>query len=205
MLGRLMLSSATPSPVRMSAPTGSPAIPPHTPTQRPAGSAARSVRSILLRTAGWSPSACGANVGWVRSMARTYCVRSFVPIEKKSASRASSGAMSAAEGTSIMMPISTGATPASRRTRSAISRAARTSSMVATIGSMIFTGPSAEERVLLLRQRDVGHDLVAADVERAEDERPAVERVDHRGVGLVLLVLAGSRVPVEEQELGAHE
>ena len=31
------------------------------------------------------------------------------PIEKKSASRASSGAMSAAEGTSIMMPISTGA------------------------------------------------------------------------------------------------
>ena len=141
-----MLSSSTPSPVRMSAPTGSPAMPPQTPTHRPAAAAARTVRSTARSTAGWSPSAWGASVGCVRSMASTYCVRSLVPIEKKSASRASSGAISAAEGTSIMTPISTGAAASSRRTRSAISRAARTSSTDDTMGSMIRSGPRAEAR-----------------------------------------------------------
>ena len=68
-------------------------------------------------------------------MASTYCVRSLVPIEKKSASRASSGAISAADGTSIMIPISTGAAPSSWRTRSAISRAARSSSTDETMGT----------------------------------------------------------------------
>ena len=35
----------------------------------------------------------------------------------------------------------------------------------------------AEERVLLRRQRQVGHLLVAADVERAQDERQPVQRL----------------------------
>ena len=77
----------------------------------------------------------------MRSIASTYCVRSFVPMEKKSTSRANSAAMSAADGTSIMMPISTGGTPSSARTCSATSFAARRSSSEAIIGNMILTGP----------------------------------------------------------------
>ena len=38
------------------------------------------------------------------STAMVYCVRSFVPTEKKSTSRASTSVMMAALGTSIMMP-----------------------------------------------------------------------------------------------------
>ena len=79
-------------------------------------------------------------------MASTYCVRSLVPIEKKSACAASSGAMITAEGTSIMMPVSSRPAPNSCRTLSVIAWASRRSATVAIIGYMIFTGPCAAAR-----------------------------------------------------------
>ncbi len=54
--------------------------------------------------------------------------------------------MSAADGTSIMIPISTGGTPSSTRTFSAISFAARRSESDVIIGNMIFTGPVTDAR-----------------------------------------------------------
>ena len=55
-------------------------------------------------------------------------------------------AMSAADGTSIMIPISTGGTPSSARTFSAISFAARKSESEVIIGNIILTGPVVEAR-----------------------------------------------------------
>src|SRR5438445_574399 len=112
----LMLSSSTPSPVRIRAPSGSPAIPPHTPTHVPTGAAAWTTRWIKRKTAGCSPSTCAPRLGCRRSIASVYCARSLVPIEKKSTSAANSSAISAADGTSTIMPISTGAAPTSCRT-----------------------------------------------------------------------------------------
>ncbi len=152
-------------------------------------------------------------------------------MEKKSHSFANSAAIATVDGTSTMMPISTGGTPSSARTCSATSFAARRSSSVAIIGNMIFTGPvtrravdgaelrqkqlglaqakpdaaHAEERIVLLRLRQIRHDFVAADVERADDERQAVERLRHRAVGLELLVLGRRRVALEKEKLGAQQ
>ena len=50
-----------------------------------------------------------------------------------------------------------------------------------------------------------GRVLVAADVERAHDQRQPVERPHHLGQRLVLLVLGRRLVAAEEQELGAHQ
>ena len=44
--------------------------------------------------------------------------------------------------------------------------------------------------------------LVVADVEGADGDRPGRHRLDHRAVGLVLLVLVGQGVAADEQELG---
>ena len=46
-------------------------------------------------TAGFRPSTCGASFGCPRSIASVYCVRSLVPMEKKSASRANCAAITA--------------------------------------------------------------------------------------------------------------
>ena len=63
----------------------------------------------------------------------------------------------------------------------------------------------AEERVVLDGDVQVRSVLVPADVQRAHDQREAVELADHRRHRLVLLVLARRLVPAEEQELGAHQ
>src|SRR5579883_2989765 len=89
MAGTLALSSVTPRPVRISAPFGSLARPPQTPTHFPAWLAACTVWAIMRSTAGCSASACFASCGCRRSIASTYCVRSLVPMEKKSISCAS--------------------------------------------------------------------------------------------------------------------
>ena len=47
--------------------------------------------------------------------------------------------------------------------------------------------------------------FVCADVERAEDQRPALQSLRDARVGGDLLVLARHRVPLEEQELRAEE
>ena len=49
---------------------------------------------------------------------------------------------------------------------------------------------SAERGIVLGRQRQIGHRLVAADIERADDQRAAAERVGDRRIGRALLVLA---------------
>ena len=66
-------------------------------------------------------------------------------------------------------------------------------------------GAEAHERVVLLLEAQVGDLLVAADVERADDDRLAL--ADERGllVGLELLVLGGHGGFVHEQELGAEQ
>ena len=71
----------------------------------PAFAAARTLRSISASTAGCSGSKRCATRSLPRSTASVYCVRSLVPMLKKSHSRASASAISAADGTSIMMPI----------------------------------------------------------------------------------------------------
>src|SRR6185503_11534078 len=66
------------------------------------------------------------------SAAIVYWVRSLVPTEKKSTSRANASACTATAGTSSMIPTSMSAPT--------IARAVRSSSSVATIGNMTFTG-----------------------------------------------------------------
>ena len=63
----------------------------------------------------------------------------------------------------------------------------------------------AEEGVGLDRQAEMRHLLVAADVERADDQRAAVQRLDHAAIGGVLVVLIGCVAALEEQEFGAHQ
>ena len=49
-----------------------------------------------------------ATVGSVRSMARVYCTRSLVPMDRKSKCRRNSGAVRAAAGISIIAPTAQG-------------------------------------------------------------------------------------------------
>ena len=63
----------------------------------------------------------------------------------------------------------------------------------------------AEERVGLGRHGQRRQRLVGAGVERAHDERPAVERHGDLAQGLDLLVLVGQLRAVEEEELGAQQ
>ena len=195
---RSTLSSSTPSPISTGTACGSPASraadadPP--PLRVRAGR--RSARSGAAPTDGARRPA-GASPGWVRSIASVYWVRSFVPMEKKSASRAKRSARSAAAGVSIMMPTGNGGTPSASALALHQLRARRaTPPCVEIIGNMIadFAGADArrmartwaredlravqqqpdaalaEERVRFGGHRQVGQRLVAADVERADDE-----------------------------------
>ena len=66
-------------------------------------------------------------------------------------------------------------------------------------------GAIAEIGVVLMRQRQVGQGLVAADIEGADDDRPAPGRARRPAVGLVLFVFAGRRFAVEEEKLAAEK
>ena len=63
----------------------------------------------------------------------------------------------------------------------------------------------AEERVLLVGKVQVRDALVPADVEGPDDEGSAAEGTQHGAVDLVLLVLGRGRVPLQEEELRAHQ
>ena len=63
----------------------------------------------------------------------------------------------------------------------------------------------AQEGVLFHGQIEVGHLLVAADVQRAHHQRLALQRLGHGAVGLVLVFLIGHGVALEEEEFGAHQ
>ena len=77
-------------------------------------------------------------------MARVYWVRSLVPIEKKSTCSAKRSAITAAEGTSIMMPISMGGTPSFWRSSSITALAMCSSSKRAIIGNITRALPAVE-------------------------------------------------------------
>src|SRR5208282_5008227 len=64
---------------------------------------------------------------------------------------------------------------------------------------------NAEKWIVLFRQREIRHDFVAANVERTDNERQAVERAGHRAVSLELLVLGGRLSAFEEEKLRAHQ
>src|SRR6266511_4391945 len=102
--GPFIDSSDTPSPTSTSAFTGSPAISPHIDTGIPASRPAAQTRSSIRSTARWSGLYRYATSLFCRSIPIVYWMRSFVPMEKKSHSRASRSAISAALGSSIMMP-----------------------------------------------------------------------------------------------------
>ena len=51
----------------------------------------------------------------------------------------------------------------------------------------------------------VGQELVAAQVQRADDDRQGFERGGRFAVGLVLLLLAGQALAVDEQVFGAEQ
>ena len=63
----------------------------------------------------------------------------------------------------------------------------------------------AQRRVLFMRQRQIGHRLVAAYVQGADDQRPAIQRLGDRLVGGQLLGLVRRGGAVEEQEFGAQQ
>ena len=65
--------------------------------------------------------------------------------------------------------------------------------------------PASQEGVRLAGGTQVRNGLVAADVERADGEPAAFERVGDRGVDVELLVFVGWLGAVEEEELGAEE
>ena len=178
-------------------------MPPQTPTQLPAASRRRTVWSTSRSTAGCRPSACWASIGCMRSIASTYWVRSLVPMEKKSTSlrqlrRHQRGRRHLDHDADLDRRGAHLARAPPRRSPCA----ARRSSSVAIIGNMIRTGPAprrgrwraaaggtapaARRHRRMPRtprnglsscgQVEVRHVLVAADVERADDQRQAVER-----------------------------
>ena len=115
------------------------------------------------------------------------------------------------------------------RSTSALARS--NSSQVATIGNMIFSGAPggglqqgadlraqqarpveadadgapAERRVLLLDGLHVGQDLVAADIEGAEGDRPVARRGEHGAVERLLLGGRGHALGDHELQLGAEQ
>src|SRR3989454_2321830 len=143
MAAGFMLSSVIPSPTRMTAATGFDAISPHTETRRPVRAAASTTRRTRCRIAGCSGWERYDTDSLPRSMARAYWIRSLVPMEKKSTSRARRSAISAAAGTSIITPSGTSGSHgmccarSSWRTSSTMARARRSSSMPVTIGKSI--------------------------------------------------------------------
>ena len=166
--GKLTLSSSTPRPRRIGTARESLAMPPQTPTHLPRERAPSTVCAIRRSTAGLRPSTCGASFGCPRSIASVYCVRSLVPIEKKSASRANCAAMIAAAGTSTMMPTGMGGTPRLAASSASIAFTSRSSSSVATIGNITLTLPKAAAR-------RIARSCVAQDFRTVEaDSHPAL-------------------------------
>ena len=109
---------------------GRDASPPHTATCRPA----RARRPASPPRSAAAPRdaarrAARASSGWPRSIASVYCVRSLVPIERKSAtSRRAASASSAAAGVSIITPSAGGASTPSRAAQHRGARARRATS-----------------------------------------------------------------------------
>src|SRR5581483_7315923 len=104
--GGAALNSSTPKPSSSAVRTGSPAISPQTPTQRPAFLAASTVALIRRRMAGCVGSYKWATFSFMRSTARVYWMRSLVPRLKNFKRRARLSATRTAEGISIIAPIS---------------------------------------------------------------------------------------------------
>jgi hypothetical protein len=63
----------------------------------------------------------------------------------------------------------------------------------------------AEERIRLVRDAEIRRDLVAAEVHRAEDDRPRVHALGDLAIGFELLLLRRQRVAVQIEELGAEQ
>ena len=85
---------------------GSAAASPHIPTGIPAALPAEMIFFIERRTDGWKAEYRYATLGLPLSTLIVYCVRSLVPIEKKSDSLASLSAIREAEAVSIIHPTS---------------------------------------------------------------------------------------------------
>src|SRR5882757_1800879 len=128
-------SSRMPKPSRMGTAIRSAAMPPHTATVFPASIPAFAVSAINLSTAGCSASVRPASAAWPRSIASVYCVRSLLPIDRKSTSRSKTDALSAAAGVSIMAPsLIRGRLPSSALSSSMTVRTAMISATSVTIG-----------------------------------------------------------------------
>ena len=169
-----------------------------------------------------------------REAAITYWVRSLLPIEKKAAgsvsiARAEAGVSTMMPRGGIVASVPSARSSARQRSKNAL--ASSSSAAMVTIGSITFSGPSvaarssartcglekirpveaeaepaqAEEGVALRWQADAGQRLVAAHIERADDERLALEPCQQPGIGGVLLRLVRQAVAPEEQKLGAHQ
>ena len=65
--------------------------------------------------------------------------------------------------------------------------------------------PPAERRVLFLEALHIGQHLVAADVERAEGDRPLAGRVEHRAVERLLRREARKARGEHELQFGAEQ
>ena len=156
---------------------------------------------------------------------------------KKSHSRASASAISAADGTSIMIPTGSSgsnAWPAARIASfasSRISRARRSSSIDEIIGNKqphVARGARAQDRaqlgaerlevrerepdraqaqlrVVLVRQREIRHLLVTAEIERADRHGPRREQRGDALVELLLLLLLGEAAVRDREHLGAEQ
>jgi len=99
-----MIRAWTPRPSISKAPRGSPASSPQTATETPRLRAPSAANRIASRTAGVNGSNISPIWALVRSVARTYCVRSLVPMEMRSTSATSSSMRNTTAGTSTMIP-----------------------------------------------------------------------------------------------------
>ena len=225
-------SSPTPRPRRSGTAARSPASAPQTAAGIPCLRAAAQVRAIRWRTAGSSASARGERRGWPRSIARVNWVRSFVPMVTKSASFRNASARIAAEATSTVIPARRRGAPSRSRSssRSATALAPlvehrdhrerhphvvllrhpekRTELGTEEVGPVDedAQAPLAERRVLLLGEGKPAQRLVAPRVERPHDDRaPRSDRLGHRAVDRLLLLLRRDVGAVEEEELGTEE
>ena len=138
-----------------------------------------------------------------RSAASRYCTRSLVPRLKKSTSRASAGAISAAAGTSIIAPsgvFGLNALPSaasSRSTSRMTARVARTSSMPPTIGIRIWTGCCA---LMRRNARSCGLQDLGV-LEQQPDPALRQQRVVRRRQREIGQVLVAADVEQAEREL----
>src|SRR5882672_1073972 len=140
-------SSRIPKPSRTGTAIRSAATPPHTATVLPASMPAFAVSAINLSTAECSASVRPASAAWPRSIASVYCVRSLLPIDRKSTSRSKTEALSAAAGVSIMAPsLIRGPLPSSALSSSMTVRTVMISVTSVTIGMSSCTTPKGSTR-----------------------------------------------------------